>query len=158
MAIMRTIQALVWALADSLFFTPILAAENALSVDAAWARSTAPQAKMGAIYLRIVNSGADERLVSASVDASIAAALSIHEMKQDDRGMMRMLELKEGLPLPTGATVELVPGGKHLMLEGLKSALQVGQEFQITLKFAHAGEKSVAVVVKARATDTHKNP
>lgn len=151
---MNAIKALSLALLAVFFITPLLAGSDSLLVESVWARTTAPQAKMGAIYLRITNAGSDDRLISAKVDASIASALSIHEMKQDERGMMRMLELTAGLPVTAGATVDLAPGGKHLMLEGLKGPLQIGQAFEITLNFERTGEKRVSVEVKARGSES----
>lgn len=150
---MRAIHYAVFVFISVWVFTPLQAQADTLQIQSAWARSTAPLAKMGAIYLHILNSGADDQLIRANVDPGIASALSIHEMKLDERGMMRMSELKQGLPLPKGGSIELAPGGKHLMLEGLKTPLQVGQVFEITLEFKNAGLRRVSVPVRARVTE-----
>ena len=38
-----------------------------------------------------------------------------------DGNVMRMRELEKGLEIPPGATVELKPGGFHIMFMGLKA-------------------------------------
>lgn len=148
---MRRLSVLVFLACCFLLPTPVRA--EILQLESPWARSTAPQAKMGAIYLRIVNGGPDDQLVRAQVDPSVANTVSIHEMKQDERGMMHMAELAAGLRVPGGDSVVLAPGGIHLMLEGLKAPLQIGQVFELTLTFAKAGVIRVSVPVKTRADE-----
>jgi len=54
------------------------------------------------------------------------------------QGVMRMRELKNGLEIKPGETVELKPGGYHLMFTELKQPLVQGQRFKATLSFANA--------------------
>jgi copper(I)-binding protein len=61
-------------------------------------------------------------------------------------GEMVMQEV-ESIAIPAGETVELKPGGYHIMLIDLAAPLETGQEFDIVLTFANAGEVTVAVVV-----------
>ena len=61
--------------------------------------------------------------------------------------MMGMREI-EALAVPAGETVELVPGGYHLMLIDLATDLEVGQEFELVLEFEHAGTRTVTVTVR----------
>ena len=61
--------------------------------------------------------------------------------------MMGMREI-QGLDVPAGETVELVPGGYHLMLIDLATDLEVGDEFELVLEFEHAGARSVTVTVR----------
>ena len=61
--------------------------------------------------------------------------------------MMGMREIPE-LAIPAGETVELVPGGHHLMLIDLATDLEVGQEFELVLEFEHAGMRTVTVTVR----------
>ncbi|GAB4503487.1 MAG: hypothetical protein Fur0043_04790 [Anaerolineales bacterium] len=51
------------------------------------------------------------------------------------------------VPLPTGETV-FEPGGLHVMLIGLKSDLQAGETFTVTLTFEKAGKRTLTVTVK----------
>jgi copper(I)-binding protein len=40
-----------------------------------------------------------------------------------------------------------VPGGTHIMLEGLRAPLKTGDSFDLVLKFRSSGDKSVKVNV-----------
>ena len=53
------------------------------------------------------------------------------------------------LALPAGATVQIKPGGLHIMLLGLKRALAPGESFPLVLVFAAAGTVTVPVSVRA---------
>lgn len=61
--------------------------------------------------------------------------------------MMGMREI-DALTIPAGTTVELVPGGYHLMLLELADDLVPGDTFDLTLTFAEAGEVTVTVEVR----------
>lgn len=113
----------------------------------AWASPTPPGITVGAAYMSLVASATD-RLVGAS--SPIAERVELHSMTMDG-GLMRMRPLRE-LALPAGKTVELSPSGTHFMLLGLKQPLKAGTQFQLQLKFEHAGERSVAVQVRAQPT------
>ncbi|MET0658449.1 MAG: copper chaperone PCu(A)C, partial [Steroidobacteraceae bacterium] len=111
----------------------------------AWANPTPPGIKVGAAYLSLVANTTD-RLVGAS--SPIAERVEMHSMTMEG-GLMRMRPLQD-LSLPAGKAVELSPSGTHFMLIGLKQALKVGAQFQLQLKFEHAGERSVLVQVRAQ--------
>jgi copper(I)-binding protein len=78
---------------------------------------------------------ADDRLVSVSSPA--AGRIEIHESRMESN-MMIMRELKEGLALPAGQTVELKPGGNHIMLLAVTEPLKAGDSVPLTLTFASA--------------------
>jgi copper(I)-binding protein len=121
-------------------------------------------ATAGAAYMTITSSTAD-KLVGASVDASVAAVVEIHETRMVDGGMgtdttmmmggdttmpgmgaMEMVPV-DSLDIPAGTAVELAPGGYHLMLLDLAAPLELGSTFTVTLVFEQAGERLVEVVV-----------
>jgi len=122
-------------------------------------RATPPAAKVGAGYLALVNGGtAADRLVAASSPA--AGRVEIHEMRMDGN-VMRMRELAQGLALPPGATVELKPGGFHLMFMELKAPLAVGANVPVTLVFERAGKVEIELKVEpatTRAPQPHAAP
>ena len=70
--------------------------------------------------------------------------------------MMRMRAVAGGIELPPRQTVELKPGGYHLMLTDLKKPLVAGETVPLILEFVdRAGRKSLArldVPVRAAAT------
>ena len=71
---------------------------------------------------------------------------------QMDGDVMRMREVGT-IDVPAGGTVELQPGGLHLMLMGLKKPLVAGQAFPLTLRFEKAGAVEVQMKVVAPGTE-----
>lgn len=124
---------------------------QSIVVSGAWARATAPQAVSGGVFLTIRNTGAtDDRLVTAASPAAARAELHTHVM---DNGIMRMRPVEGGIPVPAGQTVELKPGGLHVMLIGLTGPLVEGARVPLTLGFEQAGAVPVeAEVLAAGAT------
>lgn len=104
----------------------------------------------GVGFLVVANLGSDDdRLLSARSPA--ADSVEIHEMSMND-GVMRMRALGDGLAIPAGATVELAPGGIHLMLIGVHEALAAGSTVDVELQFEKAGTTTVTMPVQARKT------
>ena len=112
-----------------------------------WTRATPPTAQAGGGFLTLTNKGsAPDRLVA--VRSPAAAKVEIHEMKMDGN-IMRMRELEKGLEIPAGATVELKPGGFHLMFMGLKAPFAKDVRVPVALVFEKAGSIDVELIVKA---------
>ena len=53
----------------------------------------------------------------------------------------------DAVDVPAGGEAALEPGGDHLMLFGLKSGLETGSGFPLTLLFEKAGAVTVEVRV-----------
>ncbi|RSZ32779.1 copper chaperone PCu(A)C [Variovorax sp. 553] len=99
-----------------------------------WVRQSVPgQSGTGAFMKLTSPTGA--KLVSISTPA--AGVAEVHEMKMEG-DTMKMRELAGGLDLPAGQTVELKPGGYHVMMMDLKGALAKGATVPMTLKFEDA--------------------
>lgn len=136
-----------------LLLLPTLAsAAPTLRVEAGHSLATPAPGITAAGYLRIVNAGGDDRLLSA--ESPRAKRVEIHEMRTDG-GMMRMRALSDGLPVPAGKTVELAPGGLHLMLLDPPTALAAGESVPLTLVFQRAGRVSTTLDVRSRDADDH---
>ncbi len=102
-----------------------------------WARQAPSGANVAAGFLIIKNNGKeDDRLVSAT--AVITSKVQIHEMKVEG-DVMKMNELKDGIVIPAGSTVELKPGSFHIMFMDLATAPIVNTAFDGTLTFEKAG-------------------
>lgn len=118
---------------------------GALSVTAPWTRVTPKGAKIAGGYVRIVNAGSEpDRLVGGSFDLS--GRVEVHEMAMDG-GVMRMRHLPSGLEIRPGETVELKPGGYHLMFVDMKGALEAGKPVKGRLVFERAGALDVEFAV-----------
>jgi copper(I)-binding protein len=126
-----------------------------ITVSGQWARTSPDATDMGAAYLTI-NSDADDTLVSAMVDSSVAAMAQIHEMvpvesemsteSTMDSSAMTMQEVDQ-IDIVAGTALELKPGGYHVMLMKLVKPLVTGETFKVTLNFTKAGAVVVDVPV-----------
>ncbi|HXE70192.1 MAG TPA: copper chaperone PCu(A)C [Hyphomicrobiaceae bacterium] len=116
-----------------------------LLIQAPWARATPAGAKVGGAYLKITNHGPQpDRLVGGSLTG--AREVEVHEMSMSNN-VMKMRHLKDGLEIKPGQTVELKPGGYHLMLTGLSDGLKQGQKVKGSLTFEKAGTVEVEYTV-----------
>jgi copper(I)-binding protein len=120
---------------------------GALTIGHPWSRATPKGAQVAAGYMTITNTGSTpDRLVSAS--AEISNDVEVHEMSMDG-GVMKMRELKDGLVIPPGATVELKPGSYHLMMMKPAKQLVKGERIKGSLTFEKAGKVDVEFAVEA---------
>src|SRR5215475_4037856 len=117
-----------------------------LVISQAWTRATPGGAKTGGGFLTIENKGsAPDKLIGASGD--IAGKIEVHEMSTHD-GVMKMRPVEGGLTIDSGKAVKLAPGGYHLMMMDLKSALKQGDKLPVTLQFEKAGKVAVTLDVQ----------
>jgi copper(I)-binding protein len=124
-------------------------ARATVTVSDPWARTTPPGARMGSIYLKL-SSASGDRLIGASVPRSVSGKTQIHETVVSHDGGGESMSMREirSLALPAGQTVELAPGGFHLMLMDLKRPLKAGDKVPVTLRFAKAGSQTVTADVR----------
>jgi periplasmic copper chaperone A len=95
---------------------------GALVIEAPWTRATPAGASVAGAYLKITNTGAQlDRLTGGSMPNS--SEVEVHEMTMTDN-VMKMRRLQGGLEIKPGQSVELKPGGYHLMVTGLNEALR----------------------------------
>lgn len=124
---------------------------STLTIDHAWARSTAATSQNGAIYLTIHNSGKTaDRLLS--VQMSNAAMTQIHRSSVEN-GVMQMREVEGGVAIGAGKTVKFAPGGLHVMLMGLKQPLKPGECLTLKMHFEKAGDSQIKVDVRDNAAE-----
>ena len=128
-------------------FEPVVLGD--LTLSAAYTRAMLPGQPVGGGFITIANSGAsDDVLVSASSPTS--GEVQLHEMAMEG-DVMRMRQLAGGISVPAGSTVELKPGGLHLMFMQVKEPFVEGATVPLTLTFEKAGAVDVTLpVVPAR--------
>ena len=125
--------ALVSTLAAALASAPAWAQTAAVKVEGAWARASVQGQKATGAFMRLTaQDGA--RLVRAESPA--AGVTEVHEMKME--GDIMKMRAIPALDLPAGKTVELKPGGYHVMLMDLKAPLAKDTSVPITLVFQDA--------------------
>lgn len=126
--------------------SPVAQKVGTLTIDQPWSRATPGGAKVGGGYVRITNNGPEaDRLIGGSFPG--ASRVEVHEMTMDG-DIMRMKPVQGGLEIKPGATVELKPGGHHLMFMDLKEPLKEGQTVKGTLTFEKAGKVEVEYAVR----------
>lgn len=130
-----------------------------VSVTGQWARNSPMVAGNAAIYMKLVSTS-DDALVGASISPTLAERAELHETKMipsastpmasDSPATVQMVQV-DSIALPAGKSVELKPGGFHVMLLNLPKSLEVGQEFHVTLQFEHAPDEVIHVPVRSDA-------
>jgi periplasmic copper chaperone A len=121
----------------------------------AFARASAVStATSGVVYMTLMNHGAvPDKLVSVTTPAAGMAML--HESK-DDAGVSTMMDMS-GLDIPAGGSIEMKPGGIHIMLMGLTAPLKNGDTLKLTLSFEHAGKIDVDAKIGGVAQTSESN-
>ena len=104
-----------------------------VKIDDAWVRATVPQQKATGAFMRLT-AAKDTRLVG--VTTPLTPKAEVHEMAMQDN-VMRMRQIP-AVELPAGKTVELTPGGFHVMLMDLKTTLPKDSTVPLTLVFKDA--------------------
>lgn len=133
------------ALISSLSLVSCLAmAAPAVTVTDAWVRATVPGQSGTGGFMKLTAHG--QSLSLQGFSSPVAGTAELHEMAMDG-DVMRMRPVAS-LPLPQGQTVELKPGGHHLMLMGLTAPLKAGTQVPVRLIYKDAKGKLVEQAVK----------
>lgn len=130
----------------ALFVASVLAVSPAaaqVSATDAWVRGTVAGQMATGAFMRLT-SARDAVLVEAS--SPVAGVVEIHEMTLVN-DIMRMRAVPS-LALPAGRSVELKPGGYHVMLMDLTRALKEGETVPVMLVIETAGRRET-IEVKA---------
>ncbi|WP_424929914.1 copper chaperone PCu(A)C [Amaricoccus tamworthensis] len=122
-----------------------------IEVTGGFSRATLPNAPVGGGFMTITNTGTeDDTLIAAT--SPVSGITEIHEMKMDG-DVMKMRELENGLTIPAGETVELKPGGFHIMFMDLNTPLEEGETVNVTLTFEKAGDVDIPLAIGAINAD-----
>lgn len=113
-----------------------------ITVEDSWIRATAPGQTVAGGYMKITSMKPGSLI---SVSTPITARASLHEMSMQD-GVMKMRAVPK-IALPAGKTVELKPGGYHLMLMNLSRPLHPGDTVPVTLTFEGTDKKQEQVQI-----------
>src|ERR1700716_3047157 len=107
---------------------------------AAGVRGTVRGQTTAGAYMELTS---DRRASLLGAESPAAGSAEIHEMRMEGN-VMRMRAVPR-LELPPGKTVELRPGGHHMMLVGLKRPLKKGDLIPIHLKI-ELSDKTVKTI------------
>ena len=130
-----------------MMLSPVMASD--LMFGALQFRATIGSMPSSAAYISITNHGdmADRLL---AVESSLALKTELHTMDVSN-GVMKMRQIDGGIAIPAGKTIQLAPGGFHVMLIGLKAALNADETYQVTLRFEKAGKVKLTGLAKRPA-------
>jgi periplasmic copper chaperone A len=96
---------------------------------------------------RVTNNGKEaDRLTGGTFEG--ADKVEVHETKMDGYKMI-MRQLKGGLEIKPGETVEFNPGSYHLMIIGLKKSISQGPNVKGSVTFEKAGNVHVEYKVES---------
>ncbi len=138
------------AMIIALALSPARAQSPSIEIEGAWARATIGQSKTSAAYMRITNRGtAPDRLVGAA--SAVADKTELHTTIRDG-DILKMREV-DHIEIKPGESVELRPGGLHVMLTGLRQPLKAGEHVTLTLHFEGAG--AIETTAEIRASGSH---
>lgn len=130
------------AVIASLLLPALSAAQT--TVKNAWVRGTVAQQPASGAFMQITSTAGGKLL---SVSSPVAGVSEVHEMSME--GNVMKMRAVPGLELPAGKTVELKPGGYHVMLMDLKQQLKVGETVAMTLVVEGRDGKRETIEVKA---------
>ena len=116
-------------------------------IEQPWSRAT--PVKVGGAYMTLRNNGnVPDKLIR--IASPVAERAEIHETKVE--GGMAMMRPVDGVELKRRSSVQLKPGGLHVMLIGLRRPLKEGERITLSLTFERAGTIEIeARVEKAGA-------
>ncbi|MFA7667192.1 MAG: copper chaperone PCu(A)C [Burkholderiaceae bacterium] len=120
------------------------AAHAQVTVKDAWVRATVPQQQATGAFMQL-QAARDSRLVSAR--SPITPTVEVHEMTLHDN-VMRMRQVP-AIDLPAGKTVDLKPGGYHIMLMNLTRTVTEGETVPLTLVFEYTDGQRETLEVEA---------
>lgn len=118
-----------------------------LDITNVWARTAIAPNENSAIYMTIKNNDDKEYAIINAYAPLIASRVELHDSYVDDQKISRMRAVDK-IIVPAQSTIDLKPGGTHIMLMSLKQELKTGDKFTIKLKIEDIGIKEVEVEVK----------
>jgi copper(I)-binding protein len=115
-----------------------------LQIGNAWIKNLPPMMTMRAGYMSIHNP-TDIAVTLIGVSSDRFTKVEFHESISNE-GVMRM-EMLHHLTIEPGATVELAPGGKHLMMMNPSEPTKPGETIEINLKLDDGSEQELKMRV-----------
>ena len=131
---------------------PIHLVVNASSTDQilfshAWVKMPMPGMQMSAGYVDINNTSSNDIKVIA-VKTPFSKIAELHDMVMVNK-VMQMRHVSDGWVIATGTSLSLAPGGKHVMLMGVRPLESNQSETILEFNIEGLGWVSVPAVLKA---------
>jgi copper(I)-binding protein len=118
-----------------------------ITITDSWARKSMSSNNNSAAYMKVTNP-TDKNVVIIGASASaIANNVELHKSFIDEKGISRMTSIDK-IVVPANTTIELAPGGTHIMLLDLKKSLNTEDKFDLEIKIE--GMKPLTVKTEVR--------
>ncbi|MDZ7855631.1 copper chaperone PCu(A)C [Sphaerotilus sp.] len=137
----------------ALTLASVTAAHAQVTVKEPWVRGTVASQKATGAFMQLTTTEA-VRLVEARSGA--AKIVEIHEMRME--GDRMMMQAVPGLDIVPGKTLELKPGGYHVMLIDVVKPLNAGDKVPLTLVLEGKDKKRIQVDVSAEVRALNARP
>jgi copper(I)-binding protein len=129
------------------------AGETGVVVTDAWVRAAPSGQGATAAYFTLCNAG-ESATDLIGVDTQAADVIELHETTRDESGVASMAAITSAA-LPPKEPVSFAPGGKHVMLIGVKETLADGGSVDLTLHFSDGSQVDVQAPVRAAPEAAH---
>lgn len=123
-------------------------AGSALTVTDPWVKTT--DEGMTGVFATLENTS-DQPLHLVGASSEAAGTAELHETAEDGTGSTVMQEKEGGFVIGPGQSLELVPGGDHIMLMRLHQEIEPGQQIHVDLEFADGTTAALDAVAKEYA-------
>lgn len=120
---------------------------GAVSASNAWVRAQNDASAMTAAYFTLCN-GSMAPAILTGLQTPIAGMAEFHETSRDENGVVSMAPTG-AITLAPGERVVFEPGGKHVMLMALPSAIESGTIAPLEFNFADGTKVSVDAVARS---------
>ncbi|MBV8376204.1 MAG: copper chaperone PCu(A)C [Verrucomicrobia bacterium] len=122
--------------------TAVLADGVQIQVKNAWIQAVPPVAEATAAYMKIKNlSPSSIRLIGASSPVAEKVEPMVTTRQQRNGQEVLGMESVDYMEIPSGGSLDLKPGGNHLMIMGLTSHPKEGEQVKLTLRFAPGDQR-----------------
>jgi len=118
-----------------------------VTLESGWAKAGSG---MTAVFGTVTNRSDQDLTITGGTSPS-AGEVQVHTMAKQADGSMKMMQKKGGLSVPAGESVDLAPGGDHLMLLGLTGPLVNGDDVVLVMVTSRGDELAWTVPVRTFA-------
>lgn len=123
-----------------------MALAHSVKVSNGWVRLV-PGPTAGA-FMTLTNPALKEPLVIVGASSPVATKVTLHKTEKMSGMDMTRMRPVASISIPPKGSVQLQPGGLHMMLEGIKTPLKEGQKVKIVLKFDDGDTQTLELTVK----------
>lgn len=135
---------------DSSSSTPPANTEQTLKpliISEIWARKSTSPNNNSAAYMTVQNPNDQQIIIIGASAIGAANNVELHKSFVDERGISRMTSI-DSIVVPANSTIELAPGGIHIMLFDLKKSLKENDKVKLTLRIKGMPPINVKALVK----------